>query len=129
VRRQGFKQPGLCGGKQLRDHDHVTAAGRGDLQRCVHVDPDHTPARREPQLVLAGKEHIPGLVLLPADQGVLAVGAEPAVGSGLASGAGQVVVAAGFAVFGPSAWLEVPAAEGPKPFFAAFSNTCLSVNS
>ena len=52
-------------------------------------------------------------MLLPADQGVLAVGAEPPVGSGLASGAGQAVVAAGSAVFGPSARLEVPAAEGP----------------
>jgi hypothetical protein len=46
-------------------------------------------------------------------QGVLAVGAELSVGSGFASGAGQVVVAAGPAVFGPSARLEVPAAEGP----------------
>ena len=52
-------------------------------------------------------------VLLLADQGVLAVGAEPPVGSGLTAGAGQVVVGAGPAVFGPSARLEVPAAEGP----------------
>ena len=68
-------------------------------------------------------------MLLAADQGVLAVGAEPPVGSGLASGAGQAVVAAGSAVFGPSARLEVPAAEGPDPFFAAFSSTWRSVNS
>jgi hypothetical protein len=33
------------------------------------------------------------------------------------------------AVFGPSTRLEVPAAEGPQPFFAAFSRTCRSVNS
>ena len=70
-------------------------------------------ARREPQLALAGEQHVPGLVLLLADQGMLAVGAEPPVGSGLASGAGEAVVAAGSAVFGPSARLEVPAAEGP----------------
>jgi hypothetical protein len=70
-----------------------------------------------------------GLVLLAADQGVLAVGAEAAVSSGLASGAGEVVVAAGSAVLGPSARLEVPAAEGPDPFFAAFSSTWRSVNS
>ena len=68
-------------------------------------------------------------MLLKADQSVLAVGAEPSVGSGLASGAGQVVIAAGSAVFGPSAGLEMPAAEGPEPFFAAFSNTWRSVNS
>ena len=64
-----------------------------------------------------------------ADQGMLAIGAEPAVGSGLASGAGQVVFLAGFAVLGPSARLEVPAAESPQPFFAAFSSTWRSVNS
>jgi hypothetical protein len=70
-------------------------------------------ARREPQLALAGKEHIPGFMLLSADQGVLAVGAEPPVDSWLASGAGQAVVAAAPAVLGPSTRLEVPAAESP----------------
>ena len=49
---------------------------------------DHVAARCEPQLALAGEEHVPRLVLLPADQGVLAVGAEPSVGSRLPSGAG-----------------------------------------
>jgi hypothetical protein len=58
-------------------------------------------ARREPELTLAVEQHVPALVLLPADQRVLAVGAELSVGSGLASGAGQVVVTAGLAVFGP----------------------------
>jgi hypothetical protein len=67
-------------------------------------------------------------MLMPADQSVLAVGAEPSVGSGLASGAGQSVIATGVAVFGPSARLEVPAAEGPDPFFAAFSSTWPNVN-
>ena len=90
---------------------------------------DHVAVRCEPQLALAGEEHVPRLVLLPADQGVLAVGAEPSVGSWFTSGAGQVVVSAGPAVFGPSARLEVPAAEGPQPFFAAFSSTWRSVNS
>jgi hypothetical protein len=85
--------------------------------------------RRKPQLSLAGEQHIPGFMLLLADQSVLAVRAEAPVGSGLASGAGQVVVAAGSAVFGPSARLEVPATEGPQPFFAAFSSTCRSMNS
>jgi hypothetical protein len=46
-------------------------------------------ARRQPQLALARQQSLPGLVLLVADQGVLAVGAEPSVGSGLASGARQ----------------------------------------
>jgi hypothetical protein len=79
----------------------------------MHIDPDHVPAWCEPQLALAGKQHVPGLVLLMADQGVFAVGTEPSVGSGLASGAGQSVIATGVAVFGPSALLEVPAAESP----------------
>jgi hypothetical protein len=94
----------------------------------MHVDADHVAARREPQLALAGKQHVPGLMLLLADQGVLAVGAEPPLGSGFATGAGQAVVAAGPAVLGPSARLEVPAAEDPDPFFAAFSSTCRNVN-
>ena len=63
-------------------------------------------------------------MLLQADQGVLAEGAELPIGSKLASGAGQSVVAAGSAILGPYARLEMPAAEGPDPFFAAFSSTC-----
>jgi hypothetical protein len=86
-------------------------------------------ARRKPQLPLAGEQHIPGFVLLLADQRVHAIGAELAVGSGLASGAGQVVFPAGFAVLGPSARLEVPAAKGPQPFFAALRSAWRSVNS
>jgi hypothetical protein len=95
----------------------------------VHINADDVAARREPQLPLAGEEDVPGLMFLAADQGVLAVWAEPSVGSGLASGAGQAVGAAGSAVLGPSAGLEVPAAEGLDPFFAAFSSTWRSVNS
>src|SRR5688572_21612527 len=98
-------------------------------ERCVHVNADHVTARRQPQLALAGEEHVPGLVLLSADQRVLAIGAALSIGSWLASGAGQAVVTAGSAVFGPSAVLEAPAAEGPKAFFAAFSSTWRSVNS
>ena len=93
------------------------------------VDPGHMTAWREPQLSLAGHQHAPGLVLLTADQDVLAVGTEAPVGSTLAPGAGQAVVVAGSAVFGPSTRLEMPAAEGPQPFFAAFSSTWRSVNS
>jgi hypothetical protein len=81
------------------------------------------PARREPQLALAGEQHVPGFMLLAADQGVLAVGAALSIGSGLAAGAAQAVVAAGPAVFGPSARLEVSATESPDPFFAARSST------
>jgi hypothetical protein len=88
---------------QLREHGKVAATRRGQLERCTHIDTDHVAARREPQLALAGDKHLPSLMLLAADQSVLAVGAEPTVGSGLASGAGQVVVAAGSAVLGPSA--------------------------
>ena len=74
----------------------------------------------QPELALAGEQHVQGFVLLATDQGVLAVGAEPSVGTGLTSGAGQVVFPAGS---------PVPAAEGPDPFFAAFSNTWRSLNS
>jgi hypothetical protein len=70
-------------------------------------------ARREPQLALAGEEHLPDLVLLSAD--VLAVGAEPSVGSGRAAGTGEPLLFAGPAVVGPSTRLEVPAAESPDP--------------
>ena len=70
-------------------------------------------AWRESELSLAGEQHLPGFMLMQADQSVLAVGAEPSVGSRLAAGAGQAGVAAGSAVFGPSARLEMPAAEGP----------------
>jgi hypothetical protein len=99
------------------------AAGGTDAQPCIHIDANHVATRREPQLTLAREQHVPRLVLLPVDQGMLAVGAEPPVGSGLASGAGQAVVAAGPAVLGPSARMKVPAAESPDSFFAAFGNT------
>ena len=108
---------------------HIAAAGNREPESCVHFDPDHVTARREPDLPPAGEQHLPGFMLLAADQGVLAVGAALSIGSGFPLGAGEAVVAAGSAVFGPSARLEVPAAEGPDPFFAAFSSTWRSVNS
>jgi hypothetical protein len=116
-------------GQKLREYSDVRATGRTDPQRHVHIDADHLAARRKPQLSLAGEQDVPRLVLLMADQGMLAVRAEPSIASGPASGAGQAVLAAGSAVLGPSAGLEVPAAEGPNPFFAAFSSTWRSVNS
>jgi hypothetical protein len=129
VSGQRFDHARLGSRQQLRKHHDVIAAGGADLQRCVHLDADHVAARRRPQLALAGEQHVPGLMLLAADQGVLAVGTESSVGSGLASGAGQAVVPAGPAVLWPSARLEVPAAESPDAFFAAFSRTWRSVNS
>ena len=75
------------------------------------------PTRRQPQLALAGKQHVPGFMFLGADKGVLAIGAEAAVSSWFTSCAREAIVAAGSAVFGPSALLEVPAAEGPDPSF------------
>jgi hypothetical protein len=106
-------QPGLGRREQLREHSNIVTARGREAERRVHVDADYVPARREPQLALAGAQHIPGFVFLPADQGMLAVGAEPSVCSRLTAGARQPVVAAGPTVFGPSARLEVPAAEGP----------------
>jgi hypothetical protein len=109
-------QPRLGRRQQLREHNEVRSAGGADPQRCVHVDADDMAARRKPQLALAGEKHVPGLMLLSADQGVLVVGATVSVGSKVASGTGEAVVAAGLAVFGPSAGLKIPAAEGPDPF-------------
>jgi hypothetical protein len=129
VARQRFDKARLGGWEQLREHAEIVAAGGANPQHCVHLDADHVAVRRKPQLTLAGKQHLPSFMLLPADQGVLAVGAGPPVGSRFASGAGQVVVAAGSAVLGPSAGLKVPEAEGPNPFFAALSSTWRSVNS
>ena len=126
---QPLDQASLGRRQQLREHCEVRAAGGSNRERHIHVDPDHMPGRRKPQLALAGEQHGPGLVLLAADQGVLAVGAELTVGSELAAGAGEAVVAAGPAVFGPSTRLEMPAAESPDPFFAAFNSTWRSVNS
>jgi hypothetical protein len=126
---QRLDQTRLGGWQQFRECGQVSTTGGTDCQHCVHVDADHTTTWRAPELALAHQQHLPGLVLLLADQGVLPVGAEPSVGSGLAPGAGEVVVVAGPAVFGRSTRLEVPAAEGPHPFFAAFSTTWRSVNS
>ena len=127
--RQRLDQAGLGRREQLGEHRQAVAASSAELERRVHVDANHLPARCKPQLALAGEQRVPGFMFLAAAQGVLAIGAELSVGSGLTSGAGQVVVATGPAVFGPSARLEVPAAEGPHAFFAAFSNTWRSVNS
>ena len=110
---QRLDQPSLGRGQQFREDLEITAAGGANLERGVQVDADDVPSRRQPHLALAGEQHVPGLVLLLADQGMLAVGAERPVGSGLASGAGQAFLFAGLAVFGPSARLEMPAAEGP----------------
>jgi hypothetical protein len=55
----------------------------------VHVDADHVAARRQPDLPLACGQDILRLVLLPAEQGVLAVGAEPSVSPWFASRAGR----------------------------------------
>jgi hypothetical protein len=113
IATQRLNQSCLGRRQQFRKHSEVGAAGGTDLQRRVHIDTDHVPARGEPELALAGEQRVPGFMLLAADQGVLAVGAEPSVGSRFTSAAGQVGVSAGSAIFGPSAGLEVPAAEGP----------------
>ena len=81
VSRQRLDQPRLGRRQQLREQREIVAAGNGELERTMHIDPDHVPAWCEPQLALAGKQHVPGLVLLMADQGVFAVGTEPSVGS------------------------------------------------
>ena len=128
VSAQRLEQAGLGRRQQLRQDRKVAAAGGANLERCVHIEPGHMSARRQPQLTLGGEQDITGLVLLYGDQRVLAVRAEPSLGSGLATGAAQAVVVAGPAVVGPSAGLEVPAAEGPQPFCAALRSTWRSVS-
>jgi hypothetical protein len=113
VGTQRLYKASLGCGEEFREHGEVTAASRSELERGMHVDPNYVSARRKPQLALAGEQNIPGLVLLIGDQGVLSVGAALPVDAGLAFGAGEAVVAAGSAVLGPSARLEMPAAEGP----------------
>jgi hypothetical protein len=113
---QRLDQTRLGRRQQLREHGEVEAACGAQPEGGAHVDAKDAPARREPQLAVAGEQNIPGLVLLSADQGVLPVGAESPVGSRFASGAGQAAVAAGSTVFGPSTGLEVPAAEGLTRF-------------
>jgi hypothetical protein len=62
-------QTRLRGRQQLREHRDVAAAGSREPEGYV-------APRREPQLALAGEQHVPGFMLLPTDQGILAVGAE-----------------------------------------------------
>jgi hypothetical protein len=81
VGTQRLDQASLRRRQQLRERSNVMAPPSRKPERSAHIDADHVAARREPQLALAGEQHVPGLVLLPADQGVLAVGTEPPVGS------------------------------------------------
>ena len=74
VGAQRLDKTGLGRRQQLRKHCEVTVPGVREAERRVHVDADHVAARHQPQLALAGEQHVPGLVLLAADQGVLAVG-------------------------------------------------------
>ena len=111
VDSQRLAQANLGHRQQLRYHREVTSARLGHPEHRIHIDTDDVAARGEPQLASTGEQHVPGLMFLLADQGVLAVGAEPPVASGLASRAGEAFVVACPAVLGPSARLEVPAAE------------------
>jgi hypothetical protein len=114
VSRQRLDQTSLGCRQQLRENLGIATASGADVQSCVHINADDVAARREPKLPLAGDQSVPGLMLLSADQGVIAVGAEAPVGSKLASRAGEIVLSASSTVLGPSAWLEVPAAESPN---------------
>jgi hypothetical protein len=68
VATQRLDQPSLGRRQQLREQREVRAAGGTKLKRGAHVDSDHMPTRREPQLALAGEQHVPGFMLVPADQ-------------------------------------------------------------
>ena len=68
IAAQRLDQTRLGRGQLLREHGEITVASRCDPERRVHINADDVPARREPQLALAGEKDIPGLVLLPAAQ-------------------------------------------------------------
>ena len=48
-------QASLSRRQPLREHLEVMAARLGHAEDCIHVDPDHMPAWRQPQLALAGQ--------------------------------------------------------------------------
>ena len=95
VSRQRLDQASLGRRQQLREDLEAAAPSGSEAERRVNIDADDMPARREPQLPLAHHQHVPRLMLLLADQGVLAVGTQLPIRSAPASGAGQAVVAAG----------------------------------
>ena len=98
-------------------------ASARDLQRVAHLDSDDVARRGETQLSEARQDHIPGLMLLQRLLGVFGVGAQAFACVQAADCAGGAFIPAGLTVSGPSAWLEMPVAESPDPFFAALSNT------
>jgi hypothetical protein len=86
------------------------------------------PAWCEPQLALAGEQHVPGLMLLPAYQGVLAIGAEPASAPGLLRAQGRLSLQQAQQYSGPPPGWKCQR-QRARIRFATFSNTCLSVSS
>ena len=125
---QRFHQSHFCRLQEFRDHGEVQTSRLGYMQGGAHVDAEHLARRRQAQLPEAGHEHVPGLVFFRCLQGMFAVGAAVPGRSYSALRAGRAVFPTGFAVSGPSAWHEVPEAEGPDPFFAELSNICWMVS-
>lgn len=122
----GRHQPGVGRRQQLGDDVQIHPPRPGDRQGRREVqayDPTLGKAER------AGADDLPGLVLLDRLRRVLMVRARLAIQAVSSAGARRSVVGASAAVSGPSAPLEVPAAEGPDAFFAAFSITWRRVNS
>jgi hypothetical protein len=58
VSRQRLDQPRLGGGQQLRKRREVVTASSREHECRIHVDPNHVTTRREPQLALAGEQHV-----------------------------------------------------------------------
>jgi len=58
VGAQRLDHAGLGSRQQFREHSEVEATGGGEAERGVHVDADHVAARRQPQLALAGEQHV-----------------------------------------------------------------------
>ncbi len=124
-----FDQPRFSRLQEFTDDRHVVPTRLGNPEGGGHVDTEHVTGWRDSKLTLARRQHVPGLVFLLGFQGVLVIWAAISARAYAAVGAGEAVVTASSAVSGPSTGLEMPAAECPNAFFAAFKSTCLRVNS
>jgi hypothetical protein len=98
----------------------VISARTRSRQRGIRIQSNDAARSRKAQLPQHRHEYVPRLEFFFVNEFVLFVGAFRAI---------KIQAAASFAVFRPSAALEMPAAESLYTFFAAFKRTCRMVNS
>lgn len=124
---EAFEHAQLGGGQKFGEHVRVEPARPRDVEQGRLVEADDLPGRADAQLAAVFADQQKERVLLFRAGRMLPVGAAIGRFYSFAAGAGAFVLAAPFAVVGPSA--VAPAAESPDPFFAAVSSTCRRVNS